>query len=94
MTAPPPAKLLAPAESTPRALRGPSAERSTDTSVALARPWSVVLTHTRVLACSLLLTSLIAARNDYALPRSHAFSLFALYGVYMAASVAFELDRG
>ena len=44
-----------------------------------------------VLACSLLLTSLVAARNDYALPRSHAFSLFAVYGVYMAASVAFEL---
>lgn len=44
-----------------------------------------------VLAGSLLATAAVAARHDSSLPRRHAFALFALYGAYMAGSVAFEL---
>jgi len=45
------------------------------------------------LATSLLATAAVAARHEASLPRRHAFALFALYGVYMLGSVAFELDR-
>ena len=45
------------------------------------------------LSTSLLATAYTAARHEASLPRRHAFALFALYGVYMLGSVAFELDR-
>ena len=45
------------------------------------------------LSTSLLATAAVASRNDSSIPRRHAFMLFGLYGLYMAGSVAFELDR-